>query len=77
VKAARETGKILTVEENYLRGGLGSLVCQVVSEEYPVPIRMIGIDDTFVGTGPYEDLLAKFGLQPEQIAETAIAFLRK
>ncbi|MCX7788648.1 MAG: transketolase [Spirochaetes bacterium] len=77
VQAARETGKIVTVEENYLRGGLGSLVAQVVSTEYPVPVRMIGIDDTFVGTGPYEDLLAKFGLQPEQIAETAVTFLRK
>lgn len=77
VKAARETGKILTLEENYLRGGLGSIVCQVVSSEYPVPVRMIGIDDAFVGTGPYEDLLARYGLQPEQIAETAIAFLRK
>jgi len=49
----------------------------VVSSTYPVPVRMLGIDDTFVGTGPYEDLLAKFGLQGEQIVETAIAFLRE
>jgi len=77
IQAAKETGKILTVEENYLRGGLGSLVCSVVSSTYPVPVRMLGIDDTFVGTGPYEDLLAKFGLQGEQIEETAIAFLRE
>ena len=77
LQAAKETGKILTLEENYLRGGLGSLVCSVVSSEYPVPVRMIGIDDTFVGTGPYEDLLAKFGLQAEQIVETAMAFLRQ
>ena len=76
VKAARETGKIVTVEEHYLIGGLGSAVAEVLSCEYPVPVKMIGVDDQFASNGPYEELLGLYGLQAAQIAETTKAFIR-
>ncbi|MBW2439036.1 MAG: transketolase [Deltaproteobacteria bacterium] len=75
LKAATETGKIVTVEEGYLAGGLGSCVAELIATEYPVPMKMIGIDDLFCDTGPYEELLAQYGLQGEQIANTVEQFL--
>jgi transketolase len=76
LKAAAETGKIVTVEEGYLAGGLGSCIAELLATEYPVPMKMIGIDDLFCDTGPYEELLAHYGLQGEQIAETVEQFLK-
>lgn len=76
LKAAAETGKIVTVEEGYLAGGFGSCVAELLAKEHPVPMRMIGIDDLFCDTGPYEELLAMYGMQGEQIAETVEQFLK-
>ncbi|MBW2121247.1 MAG: transketolase [Deltaproteobacteria bacterium] len=76
VKAARETGKIVTVEEHYLTGGLGSAVAEVLVRQFPVPLKMIGVDDRFADTGPYEELLGLYGLQPRQIADTVREFVR-
>jgi len=73
--AARETGKIVTVEEGYVTGGMGSCVAEFLSAEHPVPIRMIGVNDRFVEPGPYEEVLALCGLQGAQIAETVERFL--
>lgn len=75
LKAARETGKIVTVEEGYLAGGLGSCIAEFLVTEHPVPMKMIGIDDLFCDTGPYEDLLAMYGLQGDKIAKTVEQFL--
>jgi transketolase len=75
LKAAAETGKIVTVEEGYLAGGLGSCVAELIVTEHPVPMKMIGIDDQYCDTGPYEELLAQYGLQGDQIAATIEEFL--
>jgi transketolase len=75
LKAAAQTGKIVTVEEGYLAGGLGSCVAELIATEQPVPMKMIGIDDQYCDTGPYEELLAQYGLQGEQIADTVEQFL--
>ena len=75
LEAAAQTGKIVTVEEGYLAGGLGSCIAELLATEYPVPMKMIGINDLFCDTGPYEQLLAQYGLQGEQIAETVEQFL--
>jgi len=75
LKAAAETGKIVTVEEGYLAGGLGSCIAELIATEHPVPMKMIGIADLFCDTGPYEELLAQYGLQGEQIAETVEQFI--
>lgn len=73
--AARDIGRLVTVEEHYIAGGLGSAVANLCSQEYPVPIKMIGIGDFYAGSGPYEELLGLYGLQPEQIAESTKEFL--
>ena len=75
LKAAVETGKIVTVEEGYLVGGLGSCIAELLAIEHPTPMKMIGIDDQYCDTGPYEELLGLYGLQGEQIAETVEKFL--
>jgi transketolase len=76
VRAAEETGKIVTVEEGFLNGGLGGAVAEVCAKHRPTPIKMIGIDDEFVSNGPYEGLIGMYGLQSEQIAATVRAFLK-
>ena len=75
IKAARETGAIVTVEEHYIAGGLGSAIAEALAEVCPVRMKMIGVDDQFASNGPYEELLGLYGLQAEQIAETVKAFL--
>ena len=75
LKAAAETGKIVTVEEGYLAGGLGSCVAELTATEHPVPLKMIGINDQYCDTGPYEELLAQYGLQGDQIADAIVEFL--
>lgn len=74
-KAAEETGKIVTVEEHFLFGGLGSAVAEVCAAHCPVPVKMIGVDDIFASNGPYEELLGLYGLQGEQIADTVESFI--
>ncbi len=62
VKAAKETGKIVTAEEHNVIGGLGEAVCSVLSEEYPAPVVKIGINDEFGHSGPAVKLLEQYGL---------------
>ena len=75
VKAAKETGKIVTVEEHSIIGGLGSAVCDVVCEECPVPVVKIGVNDEFGYSGPAVKLLEKFGLSAENIVNTVLKVL--
>ncbi|NMC37201.1 MAG: transketolase, partial [Bacteroidales bacterium] len=75
LSASREIGKIVTVEENFIVGGMGSAIAELCSQEFPAKIKMIGIGDYYSSNGPYEKLLGKYGLQPEQIKETVINFL--
>jgi len=67
LQAAKETGKIFTVEEHYVSGGLGSAVVEVVSENHPVPVHRIGINDVFGESGPAVALLKKYGLDTDGI----------
>lgn len=67
VRAARETGKIVTVEEHSVIGGLGSAVCDVVSGACPCVVKKIGVEDSFGMSGPAAELLKKFGLSAENI----------
>ena len=68
-KAAAETGRILTVEEHSVIGGLGSAVCDAVAEKCPCVVRKIGVNDTFGCSGPAVELLKKFGLSAENIVK--------
>ncbi|HUT04447.1 MAG TPA: transketolase family protein [bacterium] len=74
IAAARETGRILTVEEHSIIGGLGSAVCEVLSESYPVPVRRLGVPDRFSVSGPSGDLLRRCKLTPRDISEAALEF---
>ena len=70
IKAAKETGKIVTVEEHSVIGGLGSAVAEVVTETVPVPVIKIGVKDTFGHSGPAVALLKEFGLCADNIVNT-------
>ncbi|MCC5909092.1 MAG: transketolase family protein [Clostridiaceae bacterium] len=72
VKAARETGTIVTAEEHNIIGGLGSAVAEVVSENHPVPVKRIGTMDTFGESGKPQELLEKYGLTKEHIVKTVV-----
>lgn len=77
IKAARETGKIVTVEEHNVIGGLGSAVGDVVLEECPVPVIKIGVKDVFGHSGPAKALLKEFGLCAENIVAVTKAAVGK
>lgn len=68
VAAARDTGAVICVEEHTKTGGLGGAIAEVLSEEYPVCIRRIGIEDAFGESGTHRELLSKHGLTAEKIA---------
>lgn len=71
IKAARETGVILTAEEHNIIGGLGSAVSEVICEEYPIPVIKLGVEDRFGESGPALELLEAYGLTAKNIAEKA------
>ncbi|MFQ5952326.1 MAG: transketolase family protein, partial [Candidatus Omnitrophota bacterium] len=70
-KAAKETGAILTVEEHTIHGGMGSAVAEVVVEEYPVPMELVGTRDEFGVSGEPDELYEHFGLSEDSIARKA------
>ena len=74
-KAAKETGRIVTVEEHYVKGGLGGLVAETVVQNTPVPVKMIGVPDQFASNGPFEELNSLYGLQADSIAEEVVRFI--
>lgn len=76
IKAAQDCGKIVTVEEHSIIGGLGEAVCSVLSEKCPVPVKRIGVNDEFGHSGPAGDLLKQFGLCADHIAEVTEAFCK-
>ncbi|MDI9495582.1 MAG: transketolase family protein [Bacillota bacterium] len=67
IKAAKETKAIVTAEEHSVVGGLGSAVLEVLSDQYPVLLKRVGIQDTFGESGKPKDLLKKYGLTAEEI----------
>ncbi|WP_461812593.1 transketolase family protein [Faecalimonas sp.] len=75
VKAANETGKIVTVEEHSIIGGLGSAVCDVVAEKAPAKVMKIGINDVYGESGPAVELIKKYGLDAESIYKKVKAFV--
>ncbi|MDY5986923.1 transketolase family protein [Sporofaciens sp. SGI.106] len=74
VACAKETGKVVTVEEHSVIGGLGSAVCDVLAEKAPTKVMKIGINDTFGESGPAVQLIQKYGLDAESIYEKVKAF---
>jgi transketolase len=71
LQAARETGALVTVEEHSIVGGLGGAVAEAMAEAYPVPIKRVGIADRFTETGPYFELLDRYGMSVPDIVGAA------
>ena len=76
VAAAKETGKVVTVEEHSVIGGVGSAVCDALAEKCPVPVKKIGVQDVFGESGPAAALLAKYKLDGEGVYEQVKEFCK-
>lgn len=75
IEAAKETGKVVTVEEHSVIGGLGSAVCDVLSEKAPTKVMKIGINDVYGESGPALELIEKYGLGVNGIYEKIKSFV--
>lgn len=71
IKAAKETGAIVTCEEHNIMGGFGSAVAEVLVENYPVPVKMVGVHDKFGKSGKPDELMKMYGLTAEDIVNKA------
>ena len=75
--SAAKTGKVVTVEEHSVIGGLGSAVCDVLSEKQPTKVLKIGVNDVFGESGPALELIHKYGLDAQGIYEKVKAFVKQ
>jgi len=73
--SSRKTGRVLTVEEHTVHGGLGGAVAEVVGRHAPALMRFVGIGDTFAESGPYYALLVKYGVSVERIESEAMQIM--
>jgi transketolase len=71
LQAARETGALVTAEEHSIIGGLGGAVAESVTDAYAVPIKRVGIADKFAETGPYHEMLDRYGMSVGDIVAAA------
>lgn len=67
----------VTAENNVFYGGLGSAVAEVLVENYPVPMQRIGVRDTFAESGPYLEVIDKYGLTARHIVDAVLAVLKR
>ena len=75
--AAKETGAVVTAENNVIFGGLGSAVAEVLVENLPTPMKRIGVRDTFAESGPYLEVIDKYGLTARHIVAAAKDVIRR
>jgi transketolase len=77
VEAAKRTGKVVTVEEHFNIGGLGTIVCELCSASCPVPVLRLGVRNDYISSGPYIDLLAEVGLDTDSLVVKITEFMGK
>jgi len=77
INAAKIAGCVVTVEEHQVSGGMGSAVAEVLAQNFPVPMEIIGVKDSFGESGKYEELLEKHGLTSENIIKTVKEVLER
>ncbi|MDL2302282.1 transketolase family protein, partial [Lachnospiraceae bacterium OttesenSCG-928-D06] len=75
LKSAKKTGKVVTVEEHTVIGGLGSAVCDCLSEKMPLPVKKLGMQDVFGESGSAADLVKKYGLDGDGVYASVKSFL--
>lgn len=77
IKSAKETGAFVTVEEHQTQGGVGSAICEVLSQNYPIPVEMVGMPNSFGESGEPSELLAKYGMDKRAILNAVIKALKR
>jgi transketolase len=75
--AARETGAIVTAEDHLVHGGLASLVAQTLALHQPTPMAFVGMQDQYAVSGRWDQLLERYGLTADKIAEAARGVLAR
>ena len=75
INSAKKTGKVVTVEEHSVIGGLGSAVCDALAESLPTPVKKLGMQDIFGESGPAGELIAKYGLDAQGVYASVKEFL--
>ncbi len=76
LKSAKKTNKVITIENHSVIGGLGSAVCEFLSERYPTIVKRIGINDEFGQSGTAKELMAFYGLNAEKLAENIMGLVK-
>ncbi|MBQ3903642.1 MAG: transketolase family protein [Eubacterium sp.] len=76
IASAKKTGKVITAEEHNIIGGLGEAVCSCLAENYPVPVKRIGVNDVFGKSGPAAELLKEYGLCAENVVKVTEEFVK-
>lgn len=77
LKAARDTGAVVTAENNIIYGGLGSAVAELLVEKYPIPMKRVGVGNTFAESGPYLEVIDKYGLTARHIVKAVNDVLKR
>jgi transketolase len=77
LSSVQKTKCAVVAEEHQLNGGLGDAVCQLLSRNYPVPVEMVGVNDSFGESGTPEQLMEKYGLNKTQIVKSALAAIQR
>ena len=77
IKSARKTGAVVIVENHSIIGGLGSTVCECLSENSPVPVKRIGMKDCFGQSGQEDQLMAEYGLTAEKFISDIINLIER
>jgi transketolase len=75
IAAAQQTGRMLILEEHQSAGGLGSSVAELLSQVYPIPLRILGVEDQFGQSGQAEEVLSAYGFFPERLVQEALSLL--
>jgi transketolase len=75
--SAQKTGRVLTLEEHYIPGGMGSAIAGLCCGKHPVPLKMLGLPKAYAGSGPYKDIMAHYGLDTPGIVKAVKEFCGK
>lgn len=75
LESVKKTKRVVTVEEHYVNGGLGSIVAEICADEYPVPVKRLGVTHEYATTGSYEELLSYYGLNKYGITNSVKEFV--
>ena len=77
LKAAKDTGAVVTAENNIIYGGLGSAVAELLVEKHPIPMKRVGVGNTFAESGPYLEVIDKYGLTARHIVKAVNEVLKR